>query len=176
MRCGTTIFPGVEVHVLSSEAHRHAAQATRYGVESGKSVSDHIILNPVELSVRFEMTNAVNGAQEARDVFQQIVKTLRARELFTVETEHARYNDMAVTGFMPEHRSPYKGALVVDLRLTQVGIIGQGSNVAVAGGRNAFVLAGDGTQKTGCGRQYDGMAQPNTDRAQLGACMAKAAS
>lgn len=140
----------VLVRVLKREAHALSSLVARYPVESGKSVSDHVALNPNCVDVSFEMPNSDNGVELARDVFQQFVKMRDDREPVTLDTEHARYKNMVVAAFSAEHAAPFKGALVANVRLQQVGIIGETDMVSARGGRPEGVLADDGTQKTAC--------------------------
>lgn len=165
LRGGVTILPGVQVRVLSGEYHSLTNQVTQYGVESGKSIADHVIMRPNMLDIRFEMPNSNNGRQKAADVFHQIAKMRDEREPIIVDTEHARYKNMVIVGFTPDHVAPFKGAIGANVRLSQVGIIGEQSQVEASGGRPEKTLSGDGTNKTGSAAQDSGSVTPNTSRA-----------
>lgn len=166
MRGGVTILQDVKVRVLSGEYHNLTNQATQYGVESGKSIADHVIMTPNVLDIRFEMPNSNNGRQRAADVFHQIAKMMDERNPITVDTEHARYKNMTIVGFTPDHVSPFKGALGANVRVAQIGIIGEQSQVEASGGRPASMLSGDGTNKTASAAQNSGNVNPNSSRAQ----------
>lgn len=156
---------GVEVRVLTEESHAIASQATQYGVETGKSISDHVIMTPNTVDISFEMTNTNGGAERARAAFQEFVKLCDGRMPLILDTEHARYKNMVLTGFNPNHRAPFKGAYAASVRLTQVGVVGESNMVSATGGRAEGFLASDGTQKTGTGYQYAGSSQPTSNRA-----------
>ena len=49
---------GIQVSVKKSEAHTYTSQATELAMESGATVTDHVILKPVTLAVTVAMTNA----------------------------------------------------------------------------------------------------------------------
>lgn len=156
---------GVEVRVLTEEAHNISAQATQYGVESGKSISDHVILQPNQVDVSFEMTNTDGGAEKARAVFHEFVRLRDERMPLTLDTEHARYKNMVITRFTPDHSAPHKGAFRATVTLQQVGVVGEDSMIAATGGRPASVLAKDGTQKTAVAYRYTGASDTATNRA-----------
>lgn len=168
---GGVLVAGVEVRVLTGEYHHISAQATRYGVESGKSVVDHVILQPNEVEITVEMTNSNRGAERARAVFQQFVKKIEAREQVTLDTEHARYKNMVITGFSPDHKAPHKGAYSASLRLSQIGIVGETGLVSDSGGRPSNVLAKDGTDKTACCYVNSGQQNSVTDRSLVAKCL-----
>lgn len=160
----------VEVRVLQRERHNLTSTPTQYGLESGDSLSDHVKLNPNMVEVQFEMTNTERGAEEARDVMMQFVKKREERQPLTLETEHARYENMVIVGFHPDHSAPFKGAYRAILRLAQVGFVGMSDMVSATGGRPSKVLKGDGTDKTAGGYSYAGQCQPGTDGATISAC------
>lgn len=153
---GGSFVAGIQVRVLMGEEHNITSQVTRYSLEDGKSIADHVVLNPNVVNIRFEMTNSNGGAEKARDVFQQFVKMREDRSPVNLETEHGRYKNMVISAFTPDHRAPYRGAYAAMLRLEQVGIVGESNMVSASGGRPANILAQDGTQCTACNAQFSG--------------------
>lgn len=120
---GGSLAVGVEVTVLVSESHTLAAQATKQALESGAEVSDHIINSPDSVSIVWEVSNAGNGVQQARDVFESFKTMLEKRELISLTTEHYAYDNMALVSVTPLHAAPFKGRLqctVVLQRINQV--------------------------------------------------------
>ena len=65
---------GIQVSVKKSEAHTYTSQATELAMESGATVTDHVILKPVTLAVTVAMTNAGDGRDAARDAFESFVE------------------------------------------------------------------------------------------------------
>ena len=120
---GGPLVAGVEVAVLISEAHNLTANATKLSLESGAQVTDHVIVNPDDVSVVFSMTNAGDGAETARDVFETFKRMRDDRELVELTTEHHIYENMVITGISPMHQAPYKGALNVTLHLEQINFV-----------------------------------------------------
>lgn len=63
----TAIFTGGEIQeyladVVTSEDHNFTGQISSFGMENGSRRSDHIILNPREVSISFEQNNQENGS------------------------------------------------------------------------------------------------------------------
>ena len=117
---GGHMLAGVEVSVMISESHSMSATATRTALESGAQVTDHVIQNPDEITVTFAMTNAGNGAANARDVIESFKKMKKEAQLIELATEHALYKDMVITALSFEHSAPYKGALRGTMNLQSI--------------------------------------------------------
>ena len=106
---------GIQVSVKKSEAHTYTSQATELAMESGATVTDHVILKPVTLAVTVAMTNAGDGREAARDTFESFVEMRKKREPVEVITEH--------TSLTPTHSAPYKGALEIGITFQQVNFV-----------------------------------------------------
>lgn len=120
---GGPLVAGVEVSVLLSESHNMAASATKLSLESGTQVTDHIIVDPADVTIVFEMSNVGGGADTARDVFETFKTLLESRELLELTTEHHVYKDMVILGVSPVHQAPYKGALNISVNLQQINFV-----------------------------------------------------
>jgi hypothetical protein len=117
---GGALVAGVEVSVLTNESHSLSAQATKVTIESGAQVTDHVILQPEQVSVAFEVKNIGDGPQQAKDVFETFKKMLEAREQMQLITEHYVYDEMVITGVSPIHNAPFKGKLQCTVNLQRV--------------------------------------------------------
>ena len=113
---------GIQVSVKKSEAHTYTSQATELAMESGATVTDHVILKPVTLAVTVAMTNAGDGRDAARDAFESFVEMRKAREPVEV-IEHSIYTNMVITSLTPTHSAPYKGALEIGITFQQVNFV-----------------------------------------------------
>ena len=153
---GGPLVAGVEVSVLVSESHNLSASATKLSLESGAQVTDHVIVNPDDISVVFAMTNAGNGSDTARDVFETFKRMRDDRELVELTTEHHVYEDMVIIGISPLHQAPYKGALNVTLRLQQINFV----RLESVGREPRNLGQGTPTQKTGSGTTNAGQQDP----------------
>ena len=79
---------GVTVAVKEAESHTYTATLTKLALESGASVTDHMILEPETVAVSFSVTNAGQGKQNAKDAFEAFVTMQRSRKLVELVTEH----------------------------------------------------------------------------------------
>ena len=121
---GGPLVAGVEVSVVVSETHSLTSNATKISLESGAQVTDHVIVNPDDVSVVFAMTNAGDdSANAARDAFETFKRMRDDRELLDLTTEHHAYQNMVITSVSPLHQAPYKGALSVSLHLQQINFV-----------------------------------------------------
>ena len=120
---GGPLVAGVEVTVLSSESHTLNATPTQTAIEDGSRVTDHVILDPVEVTVAFAVTNAGPGADQARDVYESFKKLRDERVVLELITEHAVYQNIVITGVDMRHEAPFKGALSVTLKLRQIAFV-----------------------------------------------------
>lgn len=166
-----TKVAGVEIRVLKTEAHSLTSTPTQYPVESGKTIVDHVTLNPNGVLFRCEMTNTDSGTEEARHVMMLFAQMRDKREPLELLTEHASYKNMVLIGMLPVHQAPYKGALLLDLRFQQIGIIGEINMVSSSGGRPSNVISQDGTQATACGYSYAGEVRPINGSPLLNKCL-----
>ena len=108
---GGSLVAGIEVSVIISEGHILTAQATKQALESGTQVTDHIILDPITVTVNFEITNTSFWRMSAKDAFETFKKMLEKRELFELITEHYTYDNMALVNLTADHAAPYKGRI-----------------------------------------------------------------
>lgn len=165
-----TRVAGIAVRVLNMEAHNITSMPTQYPVESGKSISDHVTLNPDVVQIRAEMPNSGGGAEMARGVMMEFVRMNKLRYPVDLMTEHAIYKNMELVALNPLHQAPYKGALIIDLVFQQIGVLGLTDLVSKSGGRPPAILAQDGTQATACPYSNAGEIPPITSGATLAAC------
>lgn len=115
---------GVEVPVRISEDHDNTATVTSLPVESGAVLSDHIILQPIMLTVTAEVNNAGTGNSKAKSVLEAFYTMIKNRQLQTVATEHTIYNNMALVSITSNHMAPFKGTLQINLKFQQVSLVG----------------------------------------------------
>lgn len=167
---GGSLVAEVEVRVLTREHHNLTSKVTRYAVENGATISDHLLLEPNTVDVQFEMTNTDRGVEQARQVAQEFISKREKRDILTLDTEHLRYKNIVIEKIDFDHSAPNKGAYKGTLRLVQIGIVGESDMVSTSGGRAPGVLAGDGTKQTACNYASGGNLQPIVDQALVGAC------
>lgn len=151
-----SVVAGIEVSSLTSEAHTIANQATKQALEDGAQVSDHVIQQPIEVSIVFSMANAsASFREDGRDVFDYFAEMQEKRELVDLVTEHRIYEDVILTSFTPMHTAPFKAAYSATVTFQQMNLV----TLSVVG-RSSKRLAKDGTSKTGVGMSDEGKREP----------------
>ena len=137
---------GLPVSVKESESHAFSASPIDTAVETGVILTDHVIVNPVEVEVIFDMVNTRSllsyFGSTAFDAFEYFESLLNNRELVTLVTEHKVYANMLCIDFTPSHVAPFKGALKCSARFRQINFV-----TILSSGRQPTQL-GAGAKKT----------------------------
>lgn len=107
-----SVVAGVSVSVKEAESHSFTSQMTDLPLESGATVSDHVILKPEQLSVHIAITNT--GGSDNFSAFNQFYEMLNSREPVEVITEHWIYTNMVLISFQPNHTAPFKQAYTAE--------------------------------------------------------------
>lgn len=149
---GGPLVAGVEVTLVRDEAHNLAAQVTQIPMESGAQVSDHIVLEPLAVTIGYEVSNVGEGRQQAKDVFETFKNILEKRELLELVTEHYVYANMALVSVSPFHSAPYKGRLQFTANLQQINFV----EIESVGKAPAKLSGSGSTQKTASAEVKDG--------------------
>ena len=129
------VFPAgtIRVNVKKQETHKFSNTITSQTMEDGSEIADHVINNPIELTLQFEETNtaslsgiydtitSLTKGEEPIGIFEKLKLLWEYKIPLTITTEHYRYTDMQIENMPISHVSPYKGALqvVVDLKKMQ---------------------------------------------------------
>lgn len=145
---------GVVVTVKETESHTYNANLTKLSMESGSVVTDHMILEPETVAVTFSVTNAGQGRQAAKDVFDAFVTMQRTRQLVELVTEHAIYTNMALVSLTPMHSAPYLGTITCTATFQKVYFV-----ELVSAGRAPSQMKGSAV-KTGAGQVQAGRVDP----------------
>jgi len=93
---------------------REVKRVTKYQVEDGSSRSDHVVIDPVEISI-----DLVIEDQFARDGYQQIRQAWLDNRLLTVQGKVSSYPNMLISE-MPHDESPEYGmGVAMPIRLVE---------------------------------------------------------
>lgn len=141
---------GIPVSVKESESHAFSSTPIDTAVENGAILTDHVVVNPVEVEVVFDMVNTrsllsyigFGTSSTAFDAFEYFESLLNNRELVTLITEHKVYANMLCIDFTPSHVAPFKGALKCTARFRQINFV-----TILSSGRQETQLGG-GAKKT----------------------------
>ncbi len=160
---------GIPVSVKESESHAFTSTPIDTAVENGAILTDHVVVNPVEVEVVFDMVNTrsllsyFGTASTAFDAFEYFESLLSNRELVTLITEHKVYANMLCVDFTPSHVAPFKGALKCTARFRQINFV-----TILSSGRQEAQL-GSGAKKTASQASQKGQqTAPDLNTTQLG--------
>jgi len=164
---GFTVEGVVELQadLTISESHQRSADVTTHPVESGGTISDHVILQPERLSLEGFVTDtpaAVLSANRGRtqDAFDALEELWREGEPLTVVTARRTYEDMVIVDLQLPRERPSSMNFSAELQRvtvveTETAQIAGGGDVADAADEDTADLA---AQETDAGRQPAGAA------------------
>lgn len=88
------------IEATLSEQHNMSATVSKFPVEGGSIVSDHIVNDPEKVTLEGFISNTPMGNDPnnyAQDAFDLLKKMWEARELLDIVTQYKVYTDMAIT-------------------------------------------------------------------------------
>lgn len=126
---------GLEFDASMSEGHTTTATTTDHPIEDGADQSDHIRIEPDQLTIRGIVSNhpiiflasvfarpSVPGgdpASRAQDAFEFLRRTKESRKLVSASTIMRDYTDMAITSITATHEANTGNIADMDVRLKQ---------------------------------------------------------
>ena len=116
------IFADVKI----SEAHRFMANVTEQTMEDGSVVSEHVILQPEQVTLQIEETNNTFGSRFAggfygpQQTFDKLVELWQNAVPLRITTQHKQYQDMVIANMPMLHRAPYRNALQINVDLKKL--------------------------------------------------------
>lgn len=127
------ILQEIRPDVRKAESHQYKSEVTQYAVEDGTIFSQHIIQQPVRVSLQFEETNAgkmfsniigaaarwITGTNK-KTMFEQLVEIWERKIPVEIVTDQKIYKNMVVENLPIMHKAPYKGALQVMVDFVQL--------------------------------------------------------
>ena len=94
---------------------RPEATIPQHPLETGASVSDHIIYKPIEI----ELSLVLTGSQYA-DLYQTIYAMWKSGNTYTVQTHVATYSNMCIYKIAHEESAEMMGAVALSMSLTEI--------------------------------------------------------
>lgn len=129
-------FEAIQFDASVSETHTNTAALTDHPVEDGADITDHIRLNPEELSMNVIVTNnppiilaslraqPVSGfadpATRAEDTHEFLRNYMEANVLVRITTTLREYRNMAITSMSVERNKDTSNIVNIDLTFRQV--------------------------------------------------------
>ena len=100
---------GIPVTTKSQETYQYSSDATQFPVESGSMLTDHVILQPLRITVAAEICNWEDGRPEY--ALQLLEEMWRLRLPIELQTVHKKIPDMVLVNLQVENTVPAWGAL-----------------------------------------------------------------
>ena len=162
---------GLSFTVTISEQERDSAKVTDYPVESGATMSDHVIIAPRQLTVQIGQ-GVENSDTDPRDMLGKIRELMTKREPFEVYTGKTYFKSMVITAISVKTDAANETVLSASITLREV-TIAQTQAAAVPVIRQkqpkkTAVSVPRGTQQTQV------VSTPQNENAQLSSVLTKA--
>ena len=112
---------GIPVNVITQEQYIYQADITTNPIESGAKLTDHVIINPLKVSINFEVVNFPDMDQKY--VFGLFETMFKNRQTTTLLTRHKQLENMIMTGFQPTNSLPNWGGFRARAEFQQIGLV-----------------------------------------------------
>lgn len=99
-------------------AVREEAKLMEHPVESGIVVTDHMVIQPVEIELSMTLT-----PETYRDTYQEIKKLFSEGKLLTVQTRTDSYENQVISALPHEETPDVYDTVLLDLKLKEVRIV-----------------------------------------------------
>lgn len=120
------LISGVPVDVKLSEKHEMTATPADYALEDGSNVSDHVVLNPVELEIDYKINSidapGLSYGIKSAVLYNILREKLKSRALLTLVTRHVLYRNMVCVGLPAQHTAPERGTLTGTAKFRQINL------------------------------------------------------
>lgn len=118
----------VQIDAFISEVHTKESTPTRFPVEDGTNISDHVIVAPDGLQINgligaAILTSGSEFGNRALDGFNELSLLLKNKETVTVVTGLKVYTNMIIENFVCNRDSRSGGSLPFSMRLTEIRIV-----------------------------------------------------
>lgn len=111
------------IEATLSENHAMTATVTRFPVEGGVIVSDHIVNDPEKITLECFISNTpMSGEPDnfAQNAFDQLNIMFQAKELLDVVTQYKIYTDMAITDISVPRNNRTGQAIIFTVDLVKI--------------------------------------------------------
>ena len=94
---------GIFLDATISEDHSYTCKATQFPLENGSSITDHVINDPVKLSLSGIVSDSpisfLSAFNRSSDAFNRLVRIHELKEKITIVTGIKAYRNMIMTSF-----------------------------------------------------------------------------
>lgn len=118
----------VEIDAFMDEEHSQSGSITRYPVEQGADISDHIILDPDTLSIKgimgpSKLVGGETNQNRTRDAYNDLTQLRLSKQLVTVVTGLRVYSDMFISDFNVPRNASNGGSLEFSMKMQQARVV-----------------------------------------------------
>ena len=118
----------IDIDAFIQETHTATSTITRYPIESGSNVSDHIYNEPKELSINgyvgvAKLLNPDLSLDRALDAYNAITELMNKRELVTIVSGLRVYNNMHIEDFSVDRTKETGANLVFNMTCKEAQIV-----------------------------------------------------
>lgn len=118
--------------VVISEEHDDEVVVTRHPVDHGAAIADHAYKNPASLTVLFGWSDSsrllnsalsgsiLKGVSTTKEVYEQLLKLMNARELLSVSTGKRQYTNMLITRLKTTSTAETESCLMCEITFEEV--------------------------------------------------------
>lgn len=125
----------INVDVKITEAHKFSNDVTLQTMEDGSIIDEHVINNPMEVSLQFEETNntifsgGILGSTSFKpswmkfgpaSTFEKLKQLSENKVPLTITTQHNIYENMIIKNMPILHSAPYRNRIQVACDLVQL--------------------------------------------------------
>lgn len=110
----------IPISTIQQEAYTFQSDATRYPIESGAILSDHVILQPIRVDLSFEVSNWENNT--AKEALDAIENAWRYREPVDLITSQRLIKNVVMVNFNGSNSLPEWGKIAARVTFHQVGL------------------------------------------------------
>ena len=155
----------VVIDACLKQNHNRSSKITHHVVEDGVTISDHIIQDPITITLDFHMGNVVplisrlsgraigafTGSNSmlygSQNMFDKLEDAWKNKRKLTIKTDFMTYTDMYITDLSRTTQAPYSETLDVSVTLEQLyGVNIRAKSIAGASGVDKTVTAWEATK------------------------------
>ncbi len=122
------------IDAFRSETHRQSNTVTRFPVEDGSDINDHVISNPDVLEIQgivgaVILSDIDTGTNRTLDAFNELTRLKVERNLISIVTGLKVYDNMIIESFNVPRNSTNGGSLSFSMTLKNINIVESQSTV-----------------------------------------------
>lgn len=115
------VFGAVPVTARKQEVYNYTAEVTKHAVEDGSIYTDHVILQPIQIDLSFEISNF--DPQQVKYSFNLLVEIWKQRVPFDLITEQQKVPNVIILTMKLINTAPLWNTIDVQASFQQLSVI-----------------------------------------------------